>query len=473
MSAHGSTSVDEVEGQQGTLSQSSTEFDEGAEGFVGQERSSNAREKHEHIKQVPVSSEESHLSNQSFPAVSENKVNPNRPYFPARARDILNKPLEYSGILVFVFTSISVIIFTILFNFRSTQDGNDFLALRSSELMIALAASGLVVAIVGRANNPFVLAFGVFLIGALIVPSNDLVRFALIASGSEKRYQDFLEATSAGADLAGRSSDVASKILTELETNGLISLETTENRKRAITIIEREIRNEREITLLEQVKAFGAFDALKAISDNVDEWIYKYSDESRFLDDLRYLRSENLIAFPYDDYHSTEVTLLGQSVLRREFHRSPTTSGLRASERREDPLESTLLDLMNLIDCPFDPGAVPFFTQELTGSEGREFSLGERSEYMAFQVTSDGNYQIDLEATSPRNSEPQSDVDPVIWLFEMQGEQCRAIGLDDDGGTSLNSQLILRLQENSVYVIDASTIAGSGLVVAKVSRIDA
>ncbi len=185
--------------------------------------------------------------------------------------------LEKIGGVVFVITACSTVLFIFLFNTRgAVSDIEDLKHLRSVELLMTLAATSLVIAIIGRSQNPAVLAFGIFLIGALIVPSGDIVRFALLATGSVKEYESFFYQSSSSTDLSGRSTDVANKIITELAQERFINTPQPEQRKIAIEIIEDEIRKEREITLLEQVRSCGALLTLEQVANDVNRWVYKY-----------------------------------------------------------------------------------------------------------------------------------------------------------------------------------------------------
>ena len=95
------------------------------------------------------------------------------------------------GMAVFLAVSLGVILFTFMINLPSIwRETSDFRLLRSGEFLLTVAALGVIVAFMSRSANPLFLTFAILLIGALIVPSKDIVRFALIASGSKRNIED-------------------------------------------------------------------------------------------------------------------------------------------------------------------------------------------------------------------------------------------------------------------------------------------
>lgn len=383
-------------------------------------------------------------------------------------RQLCSMGLECVGLLVFAVTAIGTILFIAGFNFfAGDPDISFYRHLRSVELMLTLAATGLVVAIIGRVEkpNPFVLTFGILLIGALIVPSNDIVRFALIATGSDKSYASFFQSGRSGSDLAGRSTDVANKILTELNQAGFTGTLAPERRKVAVDIIESEVKKEREITLLDQVRSRGAMETLQATTSDLERWIYKYSAKEKFIDDLRYLRSENLISFPYDDVDSIAITQLGRTVLERKR------------------IEDASLSTSGSLACP--PGAVnaPDVTTALLSSEGQLTPLRQDFDYVRFLVNDPADYLIkviaqrseateqeeqdtgtpDLEADTEQQDLEEylgfAPLDPFLQVIrQMDDGTCVFLFEDDDSADNLNASLLLNLVEGT-YLIGTRTIS--------------
>ncbi len=391
-------------------------------------------------------------------------------------KELFSKDLEYVGLFVFSITAVAMILFVAGFNFFPLEGKSPYSHFRSAELLLTLAATGLVVAIIGRANNPFVLTFGIFLIGALIVPSKDIVRFALIASGSDRTYESIIQSARSGTDVEGRSTDVANKILTELDRFGFLNL--AENlppagraarRKEAINIVEGEVRKEREITLLEQVRARGALETLNATGADIKGWVYKYGREEKFIEDLRFLRSEGLISYAYDDFDTIVITFLGGNVLGRAAAGSALAdlgfdfAGLEPS--------GYAIPGAPVAACPSDSDIIsaPDASTEVLSSGGRSMNLRRDFQYMRFVVSDSATYQIDVVVDDPNLVGP---LDPLLALFSLTPENdCTFLATDDDGGNDLNSRLSLQLQSGA-YLIGTRTlnpIEGSASVLVKKS----
>ncbi len=374
-------------------------------------------------------------------------------------RQLLSEGLEQMGMGVFAVTAVGTLIFVFWFNLSSEfQPLVTLRQIRSTELMLTLVATSLVIAIIGRAQSPFVLAFGIFLIGALIVPSSDIVRFALVASGSG-RDLSFLEEVSSGsgADLSGRSTDVASKIITELERFGFVqNVSDVDRRKLATNIVAEEIRDERVLTLFEQVRVRGALETLGATNDGdlLDEWILRYEEEPKFLDDLRFLRSEDLVSFVFDDLQTIKTTELGKAVLDR--------ADTAAEELRLDqPTEPSVADQQESSDqqlavysgsfassCPVSgESVVTDLTRQNVVAGVIPVSVGERGAFFSvFEIAVSGNYTVELSATS-------GFVDAFISLYRLIGDECELLGQDDDGGPGLDSKLAQDF-ESGTYLLE-------------------
>jgi hypothetical protein len=91
----------------------------------------------------------------------------------------------------------------------------------------------------------------------------------MIATGSDAEVA--APRSTAGADLEGRSADVASKILTQLNEGGYLQpFEDGRKRFTAVELVADELRQERLLTLREQVRAQGAFDVLDGLAEDMN-----------------------------------------------------------------------------------------------------------------------------------------------------------------------------------------------------------
>jgi hypothetical protein len=121
------------------------------------------------------------------------------------------------GLSVFLLSGMSIVYVIVLF--VPEVDIPNFEVLRSVELLLRLGATAVVVAIIASFRNTFVVIFGIFLIAALIVPRGDLIRFALLASGSPNRFRDFFVETTPMKNPDARDREIASNIMDNLINN--------------------------------------------------------------------------------------------------------------------------------------------------------------------------------------------------------------------------------------------------------------
>ncbi|GAB5467370.1 MAG: hypothetical protein Kilf2KO_04000 [Rhodospirillales bacterium] len=363
--------------------------------------------------------------------------------------------LERGGIFVFCIASFALITFLVLASFvHEDSQFQPYRYLRASEILLTLAATSLVVAIIGRAENPFVLVFGILLIGALIVPSGDIVRFALIASGSDSAHENST-VTRSGTDLGGRSTDVASKILAELSRIDSMQTLTDAKRKVAIDVISSKVQEEREITLLEQVRARGALQVLEATERDMEQWIYKYGNDNRFLEDLRYLRSEDLLSIVYDDLQSIRITNLGRTVLDRARRE-------RAGSRDTVTANTSVDD--GSVECPRETQTATQITEVAGSIPDTVVYLTSEFEFFSLRLVESREYQITLDAIAVTNETRQDsiNVDPLIYIMvALENNRCLNLQSNDDYGDTLNAQMTVNLSEGN-YFIGVTSIGAEG-----------
>jgi len=385
--------------------------------------------------------------------------------------------LELSGLIVFVLSAISTIFFVLYASVSSENSEHLFSNLRTARVLVSLGAIGLIVSMVGRSQNGFVLAFGVFLIGALIVPSSDIVRFALIASGHEEAYNKLVSHSNRGTDHSGRNSDVANKIIfafeRELIQNSSLNLGDHAARKRAQEIIIREINVEHEIALIEQIKSNGSFQTLDALSQNKQEWMYKYNDNRSFIEDLIILRSEGIVDFAYDDVESVKVTDLGSRIVSRA--RVQRSSSSFVDDRAipypvivdvEPPAESEIIfDCDRLIEQAVNLSSL------VSTEDTQSMVVGSDTKYFKFEILNGevGHHTISVNVPSSGDNINQN-VDPIVELYvQRNSDECDYVDHDDDGGDFLNSQLS-QFMRQGLYLLAVRSIGAEGEVNVSITK---
>ena len=336
----------------------------------------------------------------------------------------VNKIINKLGMNVFIIASLSVILYTFLTLFIESRFD------KSVDTLLTVAALGLIVVIASRAANPYVFIFSAFIVGALIIPSKDIFRFYLIASGSGKKIEDFYDSNSTGPNIQGRLSQAAEWIVTEVEDSIMSEPIDRSKRSKLIKDIEEKLLRERDVTISERVRSQGAVELLKAISnqlsDGFGDFLYKHGAHEKFIEDLRFLRSEDLISFAYDDLDSIELSSLGRKVLEifkgeiegissnPGVHGDQTsweTTGLYGSFARlcTNALQARISTSIHFDDSP-DQNSI-----EQTVYAGPFSSIFEGTEWdrewVNFSVSEDGEYEI---IAMPKEN---NEVDPVLVLF--------------------------------------------------------
>lgn len=384
------------------------------------------------------------------------------------------------GMAVFLISAMGVIVFIFMINIFPLIQGNasDYRLLRSIDSILTISALGLIVVFMSRSTSPFVVAFAIFLIGALIVPAKDIVRFALIASGSQQKLEDFFGSGSVGPDTQGRSSDAASKIVTEvLNFDGYIDGKRPElieaDRILLIKNISRKIYEERVITILERVKSQGALELLISASsrngEGFSDFIYKHATHEKFVDDVRFLRSEDLISFAYDDLSSLRQTQLGGDVLN--FYEtgvlppfgSPTSGG--SSVNLTEGLSVADVYGVGSVECRevLELDAVETILVELDSGKTtpRKFEVGPPN---WVKLTLDAGTFV-FNATADDSSQ----IDPFMALFSVENSSCTEIENNDDGGDSLNARISGPLKTGE-YLVGVTSIGSIGEITLTIER---
>ena len=340
--------------------------------------------------------------------------------------------IEKAGAFVFACTSLITVLFAsivgIAFVFMEERDLYPFL--HALERLLGLLTIGVVVAFVGRAKHWSVFFVGLLLVGAILLPVSDVVRYFLIWTGREQSYELLFGQVKSGTDVTGRSSDLAGKIIQTLEEREAIRNARPEDRKRFVRYVVEDIDNDKIITLRELITARGAFPTLELMSEPESRniAILKFGDERRFVDDVRFLRSEGLIKYPYEDIESIEITTLGEETLR--------TSAAEAGE-----LEACLVSMEVAHDI----------SESI--SNGIRVPVGPGRSFYKFRVGGDAP-QAEIRVTGLAGADPVFRLDKVARESEQTTRMCELIGEDDDTH-GLNPALTVSLQLNSEYLISA------------------
>ena len=215
------------------------------------------------------------------------------------------KSLQIISILAFLICTLATLFFWI---FSETSSINNF------QLPLFIIGATLLFMIMTLNSNMISTVLVTLIIGAFIVPTEDLIRFALIATGSDRPMEDLYH--------RGESSSKSSNMIDRQDTRLRLAayfdgLDIHPSDRRLLLdgvlcfMENEEIRNAAQRANIMNVA--GLMQKINE-SDSPAEISNDYSDESTFRQDMEFLRSEGLIDYQYNDYSSVSLTYLGRYV---------------------------------------------------------------------------------------------------------------------------------------------------------------
>jgi hypothetical protein len=387
--------------------------------------------------------------------------------------------------------------------------------LRALELYLMTASLGIIVAIMTSSRNVFVVSTGLLLIGALIVPSRDMVRFALLFTESAQKIEDLFPERDVGTQLLGRDTDLANNIISALQLATpdqppLIDPSlSAKDRDRGTTLIVSEIREERAKTLAERVTQEGGQGALFALgrgTNDFKEYAYQQGRESDFLPLLAYLRSQSLVDFDFSNAANARITCLGYDVAQLLSEGSSTINmGLDPCGRGIDPLAIAAATAEETADADIEGTKLSDALREFQQSfgAGRPLSeliddiLTECADYAngepgigalpALQVPGEITYEISRtpvikylssgDGVQSRTvidvSNPSSFSDSFVVVVKVAEGECTLVDYNDDhpNAPALDARLSLEpFPANNIFGIAVGDYVGRpGSLVAKLT----
>lgn len=315
------------------------------------------------------------------------------------------------------------------------------LAVRIAQIGLTVMAVSITTALICRFQSVWSLTFGLVIIGALIVPSNEIVRFILLLTGSDRTYTDFYENDSPKRiriDFSSGDNDpknrckeallddvIVYRIPQRLSDESLISpSELTSGKIQAIVSEEVIFYAARES--IANVVAMGASDTLRAVAGSTAAPFQTAFQNQRDLSrHMLYLRSEGLVEFPFDQMQHARLTAFG----RLAFENIATDSERDAQATQDESIDA---------DCPGAFAAVQFsgisvsppppFSEIAEVVELGDFDLrpiGESTSWVKFTVPVAADYSLLVLPPEGREG------DPTVAIFNERRERMAA---DDDGG---------------------------------------
>ncbi len=351
-------------------------------------------------------------------------------------------PMRWVGSAVFLISSVGCVFFLILSGLSqntgmsSVELANySYFSFETVEILLRVAAVALVLAALSGERNSLVVIIGLLLVGALIVPTKDMVRIYLAATNSTRQINEFYGDSGGGPELRGRDGQLASTIVDVLSQTGAIPESDDFKRADLYWLVEEEISHERVTTLLERTRARGALDILAQIQDGkVAQTSYRYGDDERHLTTLRFLRNASLITYVYDDLDTMQVTDLGLRVLHRarDDGFSAQTAAIHNSSLYADCFP---IGFNEPLRFRLEEGIETRSDNEVW--QGHILRLGRHPEFATISVEAENAIRFKILVRTSEglkgNSSGESDTidkpEPVIELIDASpDENCRVLG---------------------------------------------
>ena len=237
---------------------------------------------------------------------------------------ILQVDIPKTGLLIFLIAGLFAIVFLFISSLVHMISGlgSDWFFLRSVELFLKISAVGIIVTFIATAKSNALVVFGLFVITALIIPTKDVVRLALLAFNRPQGLAELYPGDSIGNEFQGRDSDLASKIVTDValkryENGGNWFMNINhKQRKEVVDVIVSAIRVERVATFAERTRIRGATGPLAALRDEEYEgYFFRFGREDWFTDQMTFLRGLSLVAFEQGRFEAASMTDFGRDVL--------------------------------------------------------------------------------------------------------------------------------------------------------------
>lgn len=297
-------------------------------------------------------------------------------------------------------------------------------------------------------------AFGLVVIAALVVPTDDLMRISAMMFGGDKKVEDYLPQR----PVVRIEDDISDQIDTAVQ-NAPAMLNLTRNlseveRNTFSNAIQAEITSVIYNIVSDRVKRVGAWPLFIDICEDKEDALISINSNNKLIaEHISYLASEGLIDFPYGDIQSLDITQYGSQIIFKTAEVVCKTSG------------EAVLAVQN---APDDSASVPDGTPDTAQSERvlRKIPdeivipLSMQPQSVRLEVPP-GNYLVSLNALDQ--------IDPFLRIYDDQG---MFFGENDDGGRGVfDSAVSIRVTDGQVYVAAASTVDGrSGSAILRIER---
>ncbi len=362
------------------------------------------------------------------------------------------------GLLAFILASVLGSSFLLLTGLGINFAMPDWVRLRTVELFAMYSAIGVLAAVLIRTRNLAMQAFLVFVLAALIIPTKDVVSFALLATGSDRSADQFADSEDAieiGVEFQRESRDLANAITDSLYSNGYVG---EAPRSAVVSAVEFEINVGRTQGQLNRVNLEGTMDTLLAVGNGTyADYLQRFGNGGDLQADLGKLGRQQLVRFT-PDFLNASLTPQGVQVLCLDSFSaldysnkiaecfSNSNAALRIPDRfGTSPVDAVIDE--TLANCAA-------FERQATDLTGEDRVRPQT--YQRFELDERSRVDIALQSVSAPG---EFDQDPFLVLFRVEDDACEYVDRNDDA-EGLNARLQLVLPEGDYLVL--STVFSSG-----------
>lgn len=326
---------------------------------------------------------------------------------------ILDNPLSFIQLIcgVIFFISSLLCLFLVAIDFQGD--------LKS---VILIMGGALITIAVTASKNAVPVTMMVLIMGVLVAPRDYLLRIAHMISGSDAAFEDYAKVYPGENRDEFDVADLSQQLTKQLQSKGLSI------GKKEQAAISQVLTGHQTSLLANDVREVGAREPLRQVSmgsESFRRWSRDYLDNEFFLEDMEFLRNEELIVFSGSDVASATITKLGQRVLSSFDIAGGASAQLLSAENEPRPQESSILKL-NLGDKVV-----------------AEHSSNSSQVWRYFEI--EENKRVEL------NVAVEGFGDSKVWLLGPNNIE-QTIASNDDSGNGLNSQITRELEPGKYYI---------------------
>ena len=330
------------------------------------------------------------------------------------------------------------------------------LSVRIAQVSLTIMAVSVTTALICRFGSGWSLTFGLVVIGALIVPSNDIVRFILLITGSERAYSELYRHETPQRiriDYNPEHSDTDKSDQNECELNliddvivyriaDLLSDAGIEGYEDVIQqVVSREVIRYTARELIANVVARGASETFASVATN-DAVAFQtaFQGNEQAKEHMLYLRSEGLVDFPFDHFHLARMTDFGTIVFLGTASKAERDRERDRLSSEEAACAEQLARGAGFLPTPLPtPPPVDSIVDLSSVAGGRVTAPAGGYSWLKFSVETPAEYSMLVRAGA-------GDGDPYLYLFDGEGFMLEQ---NDDGGHAVAgfASLIVRSLE--------------------------